>query len=92
MNGVATLNIPRWRREPSRDGAFQGDINFTGSISNAGYGDRGSPPRPTTHTLTSSPNPSTFGQTVTLTATVSPAGSTGNCYSWKARRRWVRLL
>jgi len=31
----------------------------------------------TTTTLTSSPDPSSFGQTVTLTATVSPSGATG---------------
>ena len=35
-------------------------------------------PLPTTTTLTSSPNPSSFGQIVTLTATVSPSTATGS--------------
>jgi len=39
-------------------------------------------PAPTTITLATSPNPSTVGQTVTLTATVSPASATGSVSFW----------
>jgi len=38
---------------------------------------------PTTTSLTSSPNPSTFGESVTLTATVSPATATGTVTFYK---------
>jgi uncharacterized protein (TIGR03437 family) len=46
-------------------------LNDVWTLSDAG----GMPP--STTTLTSSPNPSTFGQSVTLTATVSPTAATG---------------
>jgi len=37
---------------------------------------------PTTTSLMTAPNPSTVGQTVTLTATVSPANATGFVAFW----------
>ncbi len=41
--------------------------------------------------LTSSVNPSTFGQAVTLTAKLTPAtATTGACNSWMARLLWER--
>jgi uncharacterized protein YjdB len=55
--------------------SYSGDTNFVGSTSSAFSQevDRG----PTTIALSSNNNPSTYGQSVTFTATVSPAGATG---------------
>jgi Bacterial Ig-like domain (group 3)/FG-GAP-like repeat len=54
-------------------GAYAGDATFQPS---RGAVTQVVNPYPTTTTLTSSPNPSTFGQNVTFTATVTSAGPT----------------
>ena len=56
--------------------AYGGDSTHAGSTSSVLT--ETVSPIGTTTSLTSSRNPSTFGQVVTFTATVSPAGSTGN--------------
>ena len=55
--------------------AYEGDTNYAGSTSSAHSHEV---TRAATETaLTSSPNPSEYGESVTLTATVSPAAATG---------------
>jgi uncharacterized repeat protein (TIGR03803 family) len=62
------------------DGNFYGTTAFganpacTAGLHGCGTVFRLSGPPPSTTTVTSSPNPSTFGDVVTITATVSPAG------------------
>lgn len=55
---------------------YGGDVNNLGSTSNTV--DQVVNPAPTTTTLVSSLNPSTFGQTVTFTATVTGSSPTGS--------------
>ncbi len=75
--GTATLNISTLSvgTHASMTAVYAGDASYSGSTSTA-Y----------SHTvnqassaivLTSAPNPSTFGQNVTFTATVTPGGATG---------------
>ena len=56
---------------------YLGDPNFTGSTSSAVVGDGQPAGIATTTTLTSSTNPSVFGQSVTFTATVAPSSGSG---------------
>jgi sugar lactone lactonase YvrE len=55
---------------------YQGDTNYTSSTSGAIQQTVNQ--ASTTTSLTSSPNPSTFGASVTLTATVTPSSATGS--------------
>src|SRR5208283_1759796 len=73
-SGVATLSTATLANGPhSITAGYNGSSSFTGSTSNAvnqivGQGQSGTP---TTTTLSSSVNPSTYGQAVTFTAVVS---------------------
>jgi hypothetical protein len=75
-NGVAsitTLALPAGTTTVSAQ--YNGDSNYSSSAS-AGLAQVVK--AATATSLTSSPNPSTFGQTVTLTATVTPSNATGS--------------
>ncbi len=57
--------------------SYSGDTNYSGSNSPTLTQTVNSGLISTTTSLTSSPNPSAYGQSVTLTATVSPSSGTG---------------
>ncbi len=76
INGIATLqtsSLPVGAN--SVTATYQGDINFAASTSPAATVTIGQ--ASTTTSLTATPNPSPFGQPVTLTATVSPVSPGG---------------
>jgi hypothetical protein len=56
--------------------SYSGDSNYTGSVSPS-VTESVSPAPATSITLTATPNPATTGQTVTLSATVTPTNATG---------------
>jgi len=67
-NVTSTASIDNTNDGPNFSATYAGDENFQGSGSSLGAA--------TTVSLTASPNPSTTGQSVTLTATVSSASAT----------------
>src|SRR5205823_1003805 len=75
-NGTATLTLSTLATGPrSLTAVYGGDANDAASTSGAVT--QTVNPAATSTGLASSPNPSTFGQSVALTATVSPSTATG---------------
>ena len=80
---AAGVNYPSQSPVGLASGEFNGDgkadfaVANSGSVSGSLSIFLGSIALSTTTTLTSSPNPANFGQSVTLTATVTPASATG---------------
>src|SRR5207302_5303714 len=75
-NGTATLTLSTLATGPhSLTAVYGGDANDAASTSGAVTQTVNA--AATSTGLTSSPNPSTFGQSVALTATVSPSSATG---------------
>ena len=68
---VTTSNLPAGNR--SITASYNGDSNYRGSVATSAQSVKAS----TTIMVTSNTNPMVFGQSVVLTATVSPSGATG---------------
>jgi hypothetical protein len=75
--GIATLSVSdRAAATHSFTAVYSGDANFNGSTSSA-VSQTVNKPTPTV-AVTSSPNPSQFGQPVTVTAKITPGSATGS--------------
>jgi hypothetical protein len=83
--GLTLNNDGTWSGTPTTAGTFNFTAqaidanNIAGTQNYALVVNKGNP----TTTVTSSSNPSTYGQAVTITATVSPSGATGNVQFYK---------
>ncbi len=73
-SGVAALSVPPLAvGSHNLTATYSGEVNFSGSAGNATQVVN---PIPTTTTLTPAPNPSTYSQTIVLTARVAPTLTT----------------